>query len=119
MPASHNTTLGKTGEDLACAELQRRGYAIVARRFRTRVGEIDIIARQGGALVFVEVKTRSSDRYGAPAEAVGWRKQRSQRAMAREYFARVGPPAGGCRFEVVAVLLAPGARPRVDVLAAS
>jgi hypothetical protein len=50
--------LGKSGEDLACRELERRGYAIVARRFRVRSGELDIVARDGAVLVFVEVKTR-------------------------------------------------------------
>ena len=49
---------GKIGEDLACRELERRGYAILARRYRSRVGEIDIVASDGPTLVFVEVKTR-------------------------------------------------------------
>ncbi len=51
--------LGKIGEDLACRELERRGYAIVARRYRRRGGELDIIARDGPTLVFVEVKART------------------------------------------------------------
>ena len=54
-------SLGKTGEDLACRELERRGYAIVARRYRRRGGELDIIARDGQTIVFVEVKTRTGD----------------------------------------------------------
>jgi len=54
--------LGKTGEDLACEELERRGYAIVTRRYRRRGGEIDIIARDGRTMVFVEVKARGSAR---------------------------------------------------------
>ena len=53
--------LGKSGEDLAASELQSRGYAIVARRYRTERGEIDIIARDGETLVFVEVRRKSSD----------------------------------------------------------
>jgi hypothetical protein len=52
-------SLGHAGEDAACAELRRRGYTIVARRYRTRAGEIDIVARDGRTLVFVEVKARS------------------------------------------------------------
>ena len=62
--------LGKTGEDLACAELETRGYAIVARRYRRRGGEIDIIARDGPTLVFVEVKARDGRWFGEAAEAV-------------------------------------------------
>ena len=54
-------SLGKRGEDLACAELERRGYVIVDRRFRTRCGELDIVARDGGVLVFIEVKTGQSN----------------------------------------------------------
>src|SRR6185295_16624585 len=56
--------LGKTGEDLACRELTRRGYAILARRYRRRRGEIDIIARDGPTIVFVEVKARESHEFG-------------------------------------------------------
>ena len=56
--------LGKSGEDLACAELERRGYAIVARRYRRRGGEMDIIARDGATMVFVEVKAREGHAFG-------------------------------------------------------
>ena len=59
-------SLGKRGEDLACAELEKRGYVIVDRRFRTRCGELDIVARDGGVLVFVEVKARSGSNFGTP-----------------------------------------------------
>ena len=91
------------GERLACRELQRRGYAILARGFRTRHGEIDIVARDGDVLVFVEVKTRASRRYGTALEAVTARKQRRVAAMARCYLARAGWGARPCRFDVVAV----------------
>ena len=57
-------SLGKMGEDLACAELGRRGYAVLARGYRTKYGEIDIVARDGETTVFVEVKTRAGDEYG-------------------------------------------------------
>src|SRR3989442_12829220 len=62
--------LGKIGEDLACRELERRGYAIVARRYRRRGGELDIVARDGPTVVFVEVKTRDGRWFGGAAEAV-------------------------------------------------
>ena len=63
-------SLGKQGEELACRELRRRGYAILARRYRTRFGELDVIARDHGVLVFVEVKTRRSGSFGGATAAV-------------------------------------------------
>jgi putative endonuclease len=61
---------GRLGEDLACRELARRGYAVLARRYRTRHGEIDIVARHAGTIVFVEVKARHGGKFGDPADAV-------------------------------------------------
>jgi putative endonuclease len=69
-------TLEKDGEDLACEELERRGYAIVARRYRARGGELDIVARDGPVLQLVEVKTRTGRRFGDAPEAVTIVKQR-------------------------------------------
>jgi putative endonuclease len=95
--------LGKRGEDLACEELERRGYDILDRRFRTRFGELDIVARDNGVLVFVEVRARGSGRFGNPAESVTAQKQRRVAAMAESY---LGLEAAGdrvCRFDVVAV----------------
>jgi putative endonuclease len=97
--------LGKTGEDLACDELLRRGYAILARRFRTRCGELDIVAVDGDTLVFVEVKTRHHERFGTPAEAVTRRKQCKVSAMAGEYLAREHVGDCRCRFDVVSVFM--------------
>src|SRR5918998_1739405 len=76
MPTDPRHDFGKMGEDLACAELTRRGYAILARRYRTRFGEIDIVARDGATTVFVEVKARAGDQFGGAAEAVTPWKQR-------------------------------------------
>jgi putative endonuclease len=111
--------LGKTGEDLACRELQRRGYAVVARRYRTRVGEIDIVARDGETIVFVEVKTRRTSRFGLPAEAVTWRKRARIRAMAADYLSRQRLTNSPCRFDVVAVTISNGQRPRLEVVPAA
>jgi putative endonuclease len=109
--------LGKWGEDCACRELQRRGYAILARRHRTRFGEIDIIARHRGVLVFVEVKARRSTSHGAPAEALTWHKQRKLLQLAAAYLAETRVRDQPCRFDVVSVSITPGgAGPRVDVL---
>ena len=103
MPTPRQAALGTLGELVACRELRRRGYAILARGFRTRHGEIDIVARDGDVLVFVEVKARAGRRYGTPLEAVTARKQRRVAAMARSYLARAGWGERPCRFDVVAV----------------
>ena len=105
MPAPDRIFLGKSGENAACDELRRRGYAILARGYRTRMGEIDIIARDGPTLVFVEVKARTTGRWGYPAEAVTLHKQAKVTAMAADYLARCGWHDRPCRFDVVAVLL--------------
>src|SRR5215472_2216073 len=80
--------LGKTGEDLAVAELERRGYAILERRYRRRGGELDIIARDGPTLVFVEVKARESRDFGDAAEAVTVFKRRRMAQLAMDYMTR-------------------------------
>jgi putative endonuclease len=97
----HN--LGKLGEDLACAELERRGYAVLARRYRTRFGEIDIIAREHDFTVFVEVKTRRGDEFGGGAAAVTSWKQRRITQMAVDYLSRHHLHDTPCRFDVVVV----------------
>ena len=99
--------LGRWGEEAASRYLRRRGYRILARNLRTPVGEIDIIARSRRLLLFVEVKTRRSAAYGAPAEAVGPAKQRQILRAAQWYLA--DRPAGRLqpRFDVIAVM--PGA----------
>jgi len=92
-----------SGEALACAELQRRGYAILERRYRTRAGEIDIVARDRGTVVFVEVKTRMDRAFGGAAVAVtGW-KQRRVVHLALDYLSRHGLHECPCRFDVVAI----------------
>ncbi len=106
--------LGKLGEDLACEELAHRGYAIVARRYRCRGGELDIIARQGGTLVFVEVKLRDGNAFGEAAEAVTRPKRRRIVRLAQEYLMRQHVGDVCCRFDVVAIRLADG-RPLIDV----
>ena len=95
--------LGVSGEDLACAELQRRGYAIVERRYRTRFGEIDIIAKDGLTIVFIEVKARMTQEFGGAAAAMtGWKQRRIAR-MAVDYLARQNLHDCPCRFDVVAI----------------
>ena len=96
-------TLGKIGEDLACRELERRGYAVIARRYRRRGGELDIIARDGHTLVFVEVKARSGRRFGEPADAVTALKRRRLMQLAQEYVVRNRFADCPCRFDVVSI----------------
>jgi putative endonuclease len=108
--------LGKAGEDLACVELRRLGYAIIDRRFRTRVGEIDIVAVDRGTLVFVEVKTRRTVACGTPAEAVTFLKQRRMTAMAAEYLFRKRLAGKNCRFDVVAITISDG-KPAIELFA--
>ena len=115
MPTQHQKTIGETGEELACRELRRRGYAILARRYRTRLGEIDIIARDEGVLVFVEVKAHSGHHFGGPLSAVTAVKQRKLIRMALDYLVRSRPSGVACRFDVVGVLIRAG-RPELEVV---
>jgi len=108
--------LGKTGEDLACRELERRGYAIIARRYRTRRGEFDIVARDGPTLVFVEVKARDGSAYGEPGEAVTMAKRRRMVALAMDYMMRHGLEACPSRFDVVSIHV-DGGSPSIEVFA--
>jgi putative endonuclease len=107
--------LGKLGEELAVRELEARGYAILERRYRTSHGEIDIVAREGATLVFVEVKARETAEFGTAADAVTPRKQRQVAAMAVEYLARHHVVDTPCRFDVVAIDDAGSAAPRIAV----
>ena len=95
--------VGKLGEDLAVEELERRGYAVLARRYRTRHGEIDVVARDGQTVVFVEVKTKETDEFGTAAAAVTLHKQRRVVSMAVDYLARHRLTRSPCRFDVVAI----------------
>ena len=98
-------TVGTRYEELAAAYLEDRGLRILERNFRTRFGEIDLIAESRGTLVFVEVKYRSSSGRGTPEEAVGSKKQAVIRRQALAYLASKGlNDLTPCRFDVVAVL---------------
>jgi putative endonuclease len=97
--------LGEIGENLACQELERRGYSVVARRYRRRGGEIDIIALDGATLVFVEVKARDGRGYGLAVEGITAIKRRRLAAVALDYLARHRVQNCPCRFDVVAIQL--------------
>ena len=106
---------GQTGEDLACRELERRGYAILARRYRVRGGELDIVAREGSTVVFVEVKARRTRAFGDAAEAVGFVKRRRITQLAQDFIARHRLTNCPFRFDVVTIHLNEG-RPVLEVL---
>ncbi|HVL82247.1 MAG TPA: YraN family protein [Actinomycetota bacterium] len=95
--------LGSLGEQAACDDLVRRGYRIVARNYRVRSGEIDIVCEQDGVLVFCEVKTRTSAVFGLPEEAVTASKRRRLRRLGAEYLQRERVRARAVRFDVVSV----------------
>jgi putative endonuclease len=81
----HNQRIGKWGEDAVAAYLAERGYQIVARNARTPYGEIDLIAKQADITIFVEVKTRTSNKMGLPEDSVNPRKQAHMLACAEHY----------------------------------
>jgi putative endonuclease len=107
--------LGETGENLAAAALTARGYAILERRYRTRHGEIDIIAEHEGTLVFVEVRARVTAEFGRAAETVTDAKKRKVTAMAVDYLARHHITNRPCRFDVVAIDQASNLAPEITV----
>jgi putative endonuclease len=107
--------LGLEGEDLACDALRDRGYAVIDRRYRTKHGELDIIARHGEYLVFIEVKARTDGSFGDPPEAVTLQKQQRMVWMATDYLARQGLLEAACRFDVVGIETE-GTTPTVTVI---
>lgn len=106
---------GFLGENLAVSELTRRGYAILDRRYRTRHGEIDIVADDRGTIVFVEVKARATREFGGAAEAVTPFKQRRLVSMAVDYLARRRLTDRPCRFDVVTIDGVDSASPEITV----
>jgi putative endonuclease len=111
-------TLGTFGEDAAARWYAARGFEIVDRNWRVREGEIDLVARRGRTIVFCEVKTRSSDRFGSPAEAVTATKQRRLRTLAAKWLAEHPERHGEVRFDVASVTPA-GGSPAVEVVEAA
>jgi len=95
--------MGAMGEARAAKALEDMGYAILAKNYRKRSGEIDLIAMQGDTLAFIEVKARTTARYGQPAEAVTPLKQRRIAETAMAYIAENGLDDVPCRFDVVEV----------------
>ena len=105
---------GQTGEDLAVCYLENQGYTIVERNYRKRIGEIDIIARDGEYLVFIEVKTRSNRRFGSPFDAVDFRKQQQISRVALAFMTQHRCGEVPVRFDVIGVHLEES--PRVELI---
>ncbi len=103
-PPNPRRILGLAGEAAAASQLARDGLEIVARGFRARCGEIDLIARDGPIVVFVEVKTRTSSAFGTPAEAVTAEKRRRIARAASVFLVQAGWSDRACRFDVVEVV---------------
>jgi putative endonuclease len=100
-------SLGRRGEQLAEAKLSASGYAVVARNYRCRSGEIDLIARQGETLVFVEVRTRRGEAFGLPEASLTPRKRQHLIAAAQSYLQAKDLTDTNWRIDVVAVELSP------------
>ena len=113
---SPRARIGRSAEIIAAAELGKRGYEIVASNYRCRRGEIDLIAREGDCLVFVEVRCKRTSEYGTPAESITVSKIRKLVATAEDYLETQGLVDVICRFDVVEVVAADGKLVVKDVL---
>lgn len=98
-----NRSRGRWGEDLAATLYRRRGYEILDRNWRSKTGELDLVLRQHGTIVFSEVKARRNDDFGPASAAVGLAKQRRIRQLAVEWLRTAGIGAESIRFDVVAI----------------
>ncbi|QNJ39811.1 YraN family protein [Streptomyces buecherae] len=114
-PSSARRALGAYGENLAVRRLVAAGMLVLARNWRCREGEIDIVALDGDALVICEVKTRRAGAYEDPMAAIGQAKAERLRRLAARWLERYGgPPAGGVRIDVVGVRLPDRGAPAVE-----
>jgi putative endonuclease len=106
-PAETSVAVGEAKEAFACRYLEERGLSLVARNYRCRGGELDLVMRDGDCLAFVEVRFRRNQAFGAPAETVTRAKQRRILNAARHYLQRYPTPLD-CRFDVLAITGASG-----------
>ncbi len=106
MNYSHIET-GKIGEENSITYLNKMGYDILKRNYKTPFGELDVIAKESGAIVFIEIKTRRSRAYGMPEESVHLRKQRKLIQSAQCYLKQNRSLSKASRFDVLSVLIRP------------
>ena len=102
------TLLGRRGEDAAATFYEKGGYRVLDRNFRCSEGEIDLVLGYGSTIVFCEVKTRATDYFGIPAEAVSHRKQSRLHRLAAAWLARRRPGDVEVRFDVVSAIVRDG-----------
>ena len=108
--------IGRWGEEVAARYLTEQGYRILSRNYRTPAGELDIIAHEGDAIVFVEVKTRRTSSFGPPQEAVTPAKAAHIIAAAQHYLQDTAQIEGNWRIDVVAVLGGPRSSPEITLI---
>lgn len=101
--SNERINLGKKGENISVEFLKGQGYKIMERNYRCSLGEIDIVAKDKNVLCFVEVKTRKTERYGLPEEAINWHKQRKLTKVALTYLKEKKIYKQDLRFDVVSV----------------
>jgi putative endonuclease len=105
---------GRIAEHLAARSLERHGWTILERNFRCGHKEIDLIARRGDTVAFIEVKARTSRTFGHPLDAITAHKRREITTVARSWIARHGNPAYSYRFDAVWIIGSPGGRIELD-----
>jgi len=106
---------GKAGEDLAAVLLEKQGYEILQRNYRFDRGEIDLVAQEGGELVFIEVKARYNDRFGNPEDAVTPAKEEQLKKVAEGYLLEHTLDNQVCRFDIVSITFT-GYTPQISIL---
>lgn len=113
--SKENIYLGKCGETLAIDFLREKGYKILLKNYKTKLGEVDIIAQDKDTICFIEVKTRISNRYGSPQEAISKIKQRQITKASLLYLKKNNRLDKKARFDVVSILYSEN-KPRLDLI---
>lgn len=113
--ANRQHQFGKSSEAIAVKHLKKQKYKLLAQNYRTKFGEIDIIAKDKGTLVFVEVKARKSDQFGHPKGAVTYQKQKKIVRVALHYLKETGQSDVKARFDVVSILVKNG-KPEIEII---
>lgn len=114
MKEDQKKNLGKEGEEIACRYLQERGYVLVERNYRTRLGEIDLIMASGPYLVFVEVKTRSNTIFGDGSESITRQKQTRMKQTAFHFLRNHAHPPLFLRFDVILIMILAKKNPQIS-----
>jgi putative endonuclease len=107
---------GKEAEGLAAAYLKKRGFKIIEKNYRTKLGEIDIIGKDKDCICFIEVRSRNTDNFGTPEDSITRRKQNRIMKAALFYIKKHGLEDADCRFDVVCVVKSKGGAPGIDLI---